>query len=87
MAREVLLVEDNPADIRLLQEAFRNSDISIHLHVAEDGIQAMSFLNREGKYAHAPQPDLVLMDLNLPQMDGREALALIKMDDRLKTIP
>jgi two-component system, chemotaxis family, response regulator Rcp1 len=87
MPSEVLLVEDNPADIRLVQEAFRNLDSSIHLHLAADGIEAMSFLNREGKHAQAPRPDLILMDLNLPKMGGREALALIKMDDLLKAIP
>jgi chemotaxis family two-component system response regulator Rcp1 len=87
MASEVLLVEDNPADIRLMQEAFCKFDSSIHLHSATDGIECMSFLNREGKHVRAPRPDLILMDLNLPKMGGREALALIKMDDRLKVIP
>ena len=87
MASEVLLVEDNPADIRLMLEAFRKFDSSIHLHLAADGIECMSFLNREGKHVRAPRPDLILMDLNLPKMGGREALALIKIDDRLKVIP
>lgn len=84
---EVLLVEDSPGDVRLTQEAFREANKAIHLHVAFDGVEAMSFLRREGEYRTVPRPDLVLLDLNLPRMDGREVLALIKADDRLKTIP
>ena len=84
---EVLLVEDSPGDVRLTQEAFRDSSLSIHLHVASDGEEAMDFLNRVGIYSDAPRPDLILLDLNLPRMDGREVLAHIKEDDRLKSIP
>ena len=84
---EILLVEDSPGDVRLTQEAFRTANRSIHLHVACDGVVAMAFLRREGAYAHVPRPDLILLDLNLPKMDGREVLANIKKDDGLKTIP
>jgi len=84
---EVLLVEDSPGDVRLTQEAFREANPSIRLHVASDGVEAMAFLRREGPNAVAPRPDFILLDLNLPRMDGREVLARIKMDDRLKTIP
>ena len=84
---EVLLVEDSPGDVRLTQEAFREANGSIRLHVAADGIEAMAFLNREGMNANAPRPDLILLDLNLPRLDGREVLALIKENDGLKTIP
>src|ERR1700683_5065325 len=84
---QVLLVEDSPGDVRLTQEAFRESDITICLHVAIDGVEAMEFLRHEGAYADAPRPDLILLDLNLPKMDGREVLARIKEDDGLKMIP
>jgi CheY-like chemotaxis protein len=84
---EVLLVEDSPGDVRLTQEAFRDANPSIRLHVATDGVEAMTFLRREGIHANAPRPDLILLDLNLPKMDGREVLAHIKEDDMLKTIP
>jgi CheY-like chemotaxis protein len=84
---EVLLVEDSPGDVRLTQEAFRDANPSIRLHVATDGVEAMTFLRREGIYANAPRPDLILLDLNLPKMDGREVLAHIKEDHTLKTIP
>lgn len=87
MPIEVLLVEDSPGDVRLTQEAFRDANRSIHLHVASDGVEAMAFLRREGIYAHEPRPDIILLDLNLPKMDGREVLAHIKEDDGLKTIP
>jgi len=87
MAIEVLLVEDSPGDVRLTQEAFREANRAIHLHVASDGVEAMAFLKREGTNANAPRPDLILLDLNLPRMDGREVLAEIKGDDNLKTIP
>ena len=87
MAIEVLLVEDSPGDVRLTQEAFRDANPSIRLHVATDGVEAMTFLRREGIYANAPRPDLILLDLNLPKMDGREVLAHIKEDHTLKTIP
>jgi CheY-like chemotaxis protein len=85
--KEVLLVEDSPGDVRLTKEAFRAANASIHLHVASDGIEAIAFLKREGPHVDAPRPDLILLDLNLPKMDGREVLAHIKEDDRLKTIP
>ena len=84
---EVLLVEDSPGDVRLTQEAFRDADPSIHLHVASDGVEAMAFLRHEGPHVDAPRPDLILLDLNLPKMDGREALVHIKKDDNLKAIP
>jgi CheY-like chemotaxis protein len=84
---EVLLVEDSPGDVRLTQEAFREANEFVHLHVATDGVEAMAFLKREGVHAQAPRPDLILLDLNLPKMDGREVLAHIKDDASLKTIP
>jgi two-component system, chemotaxis family, response regulator Rcp1 len=87
MPIEVLLVEDSPGDVRLTQEAFRDANKAIHLSVAADGVEAMAFLRREGAQAKAPRPDLILLDLNLPKMDGREVLALIKEDADLKTIP
>jgi len=86
-AIEVLLVEDSPGDVRLTQEALRDSNRLIHLHVAFDGVEAMAFLRRTGPHGRAPRPDLILLDLNLPRMDGREVLALIKGDASLKTIP
>jgi len=87
MPIEVLLVEDSPGDVRLTQEAFRDANMSIRLHVASDGVEAMAFLRHEGARATAPRPDLILLDLNLPKMDGREVLAHIKADDSLKMIP
>jgi CheY-like chemotaxis protein len=84
---DVLLVEDSPGDVRLTQEAFRVANGSIHMHVATDGVEAMAFLRQQGKYAHAPRPHIILLDLNLPRMDGREVLALIKEDESLKSIP
>ena len=87
MPIEVLLVEDSPGDVRLTQEAFREANIAIHLHIASDGVEAMTFLKKQGGHAHAPRPDLILLDLNLPRMDGREVLAHIKEDENLKTIP
>ncbi len=87
MAKEVLLVEDSPGDVRLTREAFRDYDKSVNLHVAVDGVDAMAFLKRQGVHADAPRPDFILLDLNLPKMDGREVLARIKSDDSLKSIP
>src|ERR1700692_2333119 len=87
MPTEVLLVEDSPGDVRLTQEAFRDANRSIHLHVASDGVEAMAFLRQEGVHDRPPPPDLILLDLNLPKMDGREVLAHIKEDDSLKLIP
>ena len=84
---EVLLVEDSPGDVRLTQEVFRNANNAVHLHVATDGVEAMTFLKREGPHAHAPRPDIILLDLNLPRMDGREVLAQIKQDGNLRMIP
>jgi len=87
MRRLVLLVEDSPGDVRLTQEAFRDASKSIDLRVAADGVEAMAFLKHEGVHADAPRPDFILLDLNLPKMDGREVLAHIKEDEDLKTIP
>jgi CheY-like chemotaxis protein len=87
MSIEVLLVEDSPGDVRLTQEAFREANSLIRLHVACDGFEAMAFLRHEGVHADAPRPDFILLDLNLPKMDGREVLAHIKNDESLKTIP
>jgi len=84
---EILLVEDNPGDVRLTVEALKEGKVLNNLSVAEDGQEALAFLRREGKYAHAPRPDLILLDLNLPKKDGREVLAEIKADEGLKTIP
>jgi CheY-like chemotaxis protein len=87
MMTEVLLVEDSPGDVRLTQEAFRSANPAIRLHVATDGVEALAFLSQEGEHADAPRPDLILLDLNLPRMDGREVLKHIRGDERLKTIP
>jgi|SRR5208282_415261 two-component system, chemotaxis family, response regulator Rcp1 len=87
MPLEVLLVEDSPGDVRLTQDAFQSANMAVNMHVASDGVAAMEFLNREGPHAAAPRPDLILLDLNMPRMDGREVLARIKNDDKLKTIP
>jgi CheY-like chemotaxis protein len=87
MPIDVLLVEDSPGDARLTQEAFRDINPAVHLHVARDGVDAMALLRREGKHRAAPRPDLILLDLNLPKMDGREVLARIKGDEDLKSIP
>jgi chemotaxis family two-component system response regulator Rcp1 len=84
---EVLLVEDNPGDVRLTREAFLVANKTIRLRVAADGLEAMEFLRRTGVHASAPRPDLILLDLNLPKMDGREVLALIKADTSLQLIP
>ena len=84
---EILLVEDNPADVRLTQEALREGKVRNNLHVARDGVEALEFLRRQGKFAGSPRPDLVLLDLNLPRKDGREVLAQVKDDNELKTIP
>jgi len=84
---EILLVEDSPSDVRLTQEALKEEKLHNNLHVVSDGVEAMAFLRREGKYAKAPRPDLILLDLNLPKKDGREVLKEIKDDDHLKSIP
>jgi two-component system, chemotaxis family, response regulator Rcp1 len=84
---EILLVEDSPADVRLTFEALKEEKIYNNLHVVTDGVEAIAFLRREGKYAKAVRPDLILLDLNLPKKDGREVLKEIKSDDDLKAIP
>lgn len=84
---EILLVEDNPGDVFLTKEAFREGDIQHHLSVCEDGDEAMRFLRKEGRHTRAPQPDLILLDLNLPRKDGRELLAEVKTDPCLQQIP
>jgi CheY-like chemotaxis protein len=84
---EILLVEDNPGDERLTREALREGKVYHNLHWAKDGVEAMAFLRREGKYAAVPRPDIVLLDLNLPKKDGREVLEEIKSDEDLKRIP
>ena len=87
MPIEVLLVEDSPGDVWLTREAFREANGAIHLNVAYDGVEAMAFLRKTGKHVNAPRPDLILLDLNLPKMDGREVLAHIKDDESLRLIP
>ena len=84
---EILLVEDNPGDARLMQEVLKHSRLEHHLSVVGDGVEAMAFLRKEGKYANAPRPSFVLLDLNLPKKDGRSVLAEVKGDDSLKRIP
>jgi len=84
---EVLLVEDNPGDVRLTKEALKEAKVRNNLHVVEDGVAALRFLRREGEYNSVPRPDLILLDLNLPKKDGREVLEEIKADNALKTIP
>jgi two-component system, chemotaxis family, response regulator Rcp1 len=87
MPIDVLLVEDSPVDVRFTHEAFRVTNPSIHFHVVSDGVEAMAFLRHQEPYLHAPSPSLILLDLNLPKMDGREVLAHIKEDENLKAIP
>ena len=84
---EILLVEDSPADVRLTKEALKEEKMHINLSVVGDGVEAMQFLRKEGKFAAASRPDLILLDLNLPKKDGREVLKELKADDNLKTIP
>ena len=86
-AARILLVEDNPGDALLTREALRDAKMANSLEWVQDGIEAMAFLRRQGKYADAPEPDLILLDLNMPRMDGREVLAELKNDTALKHIP
>ena len=84
---EILMVEDNPGDVRLTREALKDAKVSNKLHVVEDGVVALDFLYRRAGFDMAPRPDLILLDLNLPRKNGREVLAEIKQDEHLKTIP
>ena len=84
---EILLVEDDPDDVTFTQEALDAGKVSNHLSVVWDGVEALQYLNREGPYADAPEPDIILLDLNLPKKDGREVLAEIKADPDLRRIP
>jgi CheY-like chemotaxis protein len=84
---EILLVEDNPGDIRLTREALSEARVQNHLSVAMDGVEAIAMLRREGEHERAPRPDLILLDLNLPRMNGREVLEEIKADEVLRNIP
>lgn len=84
---EILLVEDSPGDVRLTTEALKEAKVRNRVHVASDGQEALEFLRRQGRFAKAPRPDLILLDLNLPKMDGRTVLKAIKQDPDLKRIP
>lgn len=86
-AIDILLVEDSPSDVRLTREALKEAKVLNMLHVAQDGMEALAFLRKQGQYASTPSPDLILLDLNLPKKDGREVLAEIKQDENLKRIP
>ena len=86
-AIEILLVEDNPGDVRLTIEGLNEAKVRNNLNVARDGVEALEFLRRQGQFAEAVRPDLILLDLNLPRIDGREVLAEVKSDPDLKTIP
>jgi CheY-like chemotaxis protein len=84
---ELLLVEDNLGDVRLIQEAFEETRANVNLHVARDGLEALAFLRQEGKQTQVPRPNLILLDLNLPRKDGRQVLSEIKTNPSLKSIP
>lgn len=84
---EILLVEDNPGDVRLTLEIFKEAKLANKITAVEDGVEAMAYLRREGRYANAARPDVILLDLNLPRMDGREVLEKIKRDEDLRSIP
>ncbi len=84
---EILIIEDNPVDFRLIQEAFRDYRVATNLHVVTDGAAAMDFIYQRGVYKDAPRPDLILLDLGLPEKDGREVLEEVKADDTLRAIP
>ncbi|EDX83061.1 hypothetical protein S7335_239 [Synechococcus sp. PCC 7335] len=87
MAIDVLLVEDSPSDAKLTAKTFKTAKVLNTLHIVEDGVEAMNFLHQTGEYEGSPRPDLILLDLNLPKKDGRQVLAEIKEDSRLKNIP
>lgn len=84
---EILLVEDNLGDVRLIREALKDAKVHNRISVVGDGVDALAFLRQEGKYTDAPRPDLILLDLNLPKMNGREVLSVIKQDEELRNIP
>jgi CheY-like chemotaxis protein len=86
-AIQVLMMEDNPDDVDLTREALMDAKVYCNLHVVPDGLAGMAFLRREGEYAQAPRPDLILLDLNMPRKDGREVLAEVKADENLRRIP
>lgn len=83
----ILLVEDNPADARLIGEVFKDTNVKNTVYIVKDGVEAMDFLNKENGYSDAPKPDIILLDLNLPRKDGREVLKEVKSDEDLKSIP
>lgn len=84
---EILMVEHNPHDVELVQKILRDAEVKTNMRIAMDGVEALSFLRREGEYANMPRPDLILLELNLPKKDGREVLEQIKLDRSLKSIP
>jgi CheY-like chemotaxis protein len=83
----ILLVEDNPADARLIEEVFKDTNVNNKIYVVKDGVEAMDFLNKENDFSDAPKPEMILLDLNLPRKDGREVLREVKKNDELKSIP
>ena len=87
VSKTILLIEDNRGDIRLIQEALKNTTVQCQVAIARDGMEAMAYLRQDGEYANAVRPDLILLDLNMPKKDGREVLAEIKADPALKHIP